>query len=214
MNKTGLMSGNHFPGKSSTPKVTMGDYSNLTKPLPPLPTGHEWVRNPETREWSVIDTATKGPITNETISVNLNDRKLPDNCDYVTHQVQSADTFQGICLKYGITPTSLRQTNKFSGSNLLFAPELLIIPLVRKVNAKLELNNKLWKSNVATSKQQKLNEFIMAFRKHRAAELITGKEAQAYLDMNDGNLEMAIRDAKADFGWEVGEGNENTYLLE
>jgi hypothetical protein len=31
--------------------------------------------------------------------------------------------------------------------------------------------------------------------------------------MNDGNLEMAIKDAKEDFGWELGEGETSPILL-
>lgn len=40
------------------------------------------------------------------------------------------DTFDGICLRYGITPTQLRQANGgFSGTNLRLAPATLNIPL-------------------------------------------------------------------------------------
>ena len=38
------------------------------------------------------------------------------------HEVLPTDTFQGICLKYKITPTELRRANKMMGSNLSLAP--------------------------------------------------------------------------------------------
>lgn len=200
----------------------MCDYSNLSSPLPSLPTGHYWVRNDETREWYVsVDEATmlekdtKGEFVQDS-AVDMEGRtNLPDDCDYLQHQVQKSDTFQGICLKYGISPVALRQTNNFSGSNLLFAPELLIIPLARTLarKSKVDAENGL---SASSSKEHKLNQFLLTFRNHTASDLVSRKEAQAYLDMNDGNLEMAIKDAKADFGWELNKDkaiNETTGLL-
>ncbi len=219
-----MSEGGYFPWKRQTIQGTPGDYSNLSRPLPTLPKGHSWARNPETREWSVVldedndfsnqDTLRGGELQ-ASDEVDLNNRKLPEGCDYLQHQVQKSDTFQGICLKYGITPTSLRQTNKFSGSNLLFAPELLIIPLVKKLSKGSSGGgaNSTLSSTPQKMKETQINQFLVTFRQHRASNLVSRKEAQAYLDMNDGNLEMAIRDAKADFGWELGE-DEKTSLLE
>lgn len=215
-----MSEGGYFPWKRQSIIGTPGDYSTLSSPLPPLPKGYSWVRNPETREWSVncvVDDGTGeeskhfdegGLVLDSSLNVT-GEGKLPDECDYVQHQVQKSDTFQGICLKYGITPVSLRQVNKFSGSNLSFAPELLIIPLSRKLND----GTKTKADSTPLAKEEKLNQFIRTFQKHRASNLVSRKEAQAYLDMNDGNLEMAIKDAKADFGWELGK-DETTGLLE
>ena len=52
-----------------------------------------------------------------------------DEYVYVEHEVKPMDTFQGICLKYNVSPTTLRQYNNFSGSNLRLGPEILIIPI-------------------------------------------------------------------------------------
>ena len=62
------------------------------------------------------------------------------------HKVQETDTFQGLCLKYKVTPVELRRANKMMGTNLKLAPEKLVIPL-NKDNARMrdgaqgEMNN-------------------------------------------------------------------------
>lgn len=57
------------------------------------------------------------------------------------HLVQPSDTLQGICLRYGITPTELRQSNMFSGSNLALAPSRLRIPLPLSSDKKRTMKN-------------------------------------------------------------------------
>ena len=52
-----------------------------------------------------------------------------DELVFVEHEVKPTDTFQGICLKYNVTPTTVRQYNNFSGSNLRLGPEILVIPI-------------------------------------------------------------------------------------
>jgi hypothetical protein len=48
----------------------------------------------------------------------------------VEHWIEPADTFQGICLHYGISAMQLRRANfGFSGSNLALAPNPLKIPI-------------------------------------------------------------------------------------
>jgi hypothetical protein len=52
----------------------------------------------------------------------------------VEHWIQPSDTFQGICLLYGVTSTQLRRANYgFSGTNLSLAPNPLRIPNPLKV---------------------------------------------------------------------------------
>lgn len=229
-----MSEGGYFPWKRQT--ITggkpAGDYSTLSKPLPELPKGMTWLRNPETREWSIIDINKRNndvddddlqndksdkslllsigiPVNN--IDLSTPTKRLPDNCDYLVHVVQSTDTFQGICLKYGITPLALRQVNKFSGSNLTLAPKTLVIPLSRKdYQAKLHQQNEY---NGSNGLESKINHFLLSFHCKQASTLLGRKEAIAYLDMNDGNLELAIKDAKEDFGWELGEGETSPILL-
>ena len=63
--------------------------------------------------------------------VEIKKYRLPEGCDYLLHSVQETDTFQGICLKYKLKATVLRQANYFSGNSLLSAPDILVIPLKR-----------------------------------------------------------------------------------
>ena len=212
-----MSEGGYFPWKWQTIAGNPPcDYSTLSSPLPNLPKGHVWVRNPESREWSIVDNTTidhDAAAVNEKVSSLPSQRTtdmtfLPHNCDFLEHIVQSTDTFQGLCLKYGITPLQLRQVNKFSGSNLLMAPKTLIIPLTIKGAA---ANTKMGKG---ASKQDKINQFLYRFRNHKAAhDSLSRKEVIAYLDMNDDDLEMAIQDAKDDFGWELGEDASTALIL-
>lgn len=200
------------------------DYSNLSKPLPKLPKGHVWVRNSETREWSVVDTTKTNDsglgLTAETqkslhVAVGV-PVEIEPSSDYLYHSIQPTDTFAGICIRYGIDALSLRQANKFSGSNLLFAPETLLIPIARKALGNSNENTGDLQGSgrrSAVGKEDKVTKFLLSFRNEASSStLISRKEAIAYLDMNDGNLEMAIQDAKDDLGWEQGEGETSTLL--
>jgi len=136
--------------------------------------------------------------------------------DYVTHRLESTDTLQGICLKYKVSPTTLRQLNGFSGSNLSLAPHTILLPKYSTSSSlTTNYNNKIHPSKTDdTSKEQKIHRFLHALKfsgdsRHRCATTLSTaalgrKEAIAYLDMNDGNLEDAIQDAKDDNGWEDG----------
>ena len=50
-----MSDGGTFPWKRQIVQGNPGDYTNLSRPLPNLPKGKEWYRNPETREWSIVD---------------------------------------------------------------------------------------------------------------------------------------------------------------
>ena len=61
----------------------------------------------------------------------------------VEHWIQPSDTFQGICLLYGVTSTQLRRANYgFSGTNLSLAPNPLRIPNPLKVPTTLTSTTK------------------------------------------------------------------------
>jgi|EP01083_Nonionella_stella_P063528 hypothetical protein len=209
-----MSEGGVYPWRRQSITGNPGDYSCLSNPLPNPPKGQAWVRNPETREWSIIDMmATEQEQRNvlEDLASRKQQLLVPENCDYLEHHVEPTDTLQGICLQYGVKPLTLRQANKFSGSNLLLAPETLIIPLLRQNNVKTIAGDED-KNSSKDGKEVKIKQLILAFRTHKASTMLSRKEAIAYLDMNDGNLEMAIKDAKDDFGWEIGEGEESSLL--
>jgi hypothetical protein len=57
----------------------------------------------------------------------------PRNSSYYYREVLPTDTFQGVCLRYRVTPTELRRANKMltmmgSSDFLKLAPEVLVIP--------------------------------------------------------------------------------------
>ena len=153
-------------------------YNNMT--LPDTPKGQEWIQNTTTKEWTLHTTNEGGDqmhSANEPTVVLVN--------GMFKHKVQEADTFQGICLKYKVTPTQLRQANGFSGTNLLLAPEFLTIPGVTA--DKLQQD-----AGVLTREQQ-----IALVR--RSVPGIVGLEAKAYLELNYWNVDNAIQNAKEDF---------------
>jgi len=77
-----------------------------------------------------------------------------DETMVVEHWIQPSDTFQGICLQYGITSTQLRQANYgFSGTNLSLAPNPLKIlnPLKRPPGTPTSTMKIRLTSNVGTT---------------------------------------------------------------
>jgi len=120
------------------------NYSDIKGPLPLPPKGQEWVKDADTREWKLLSVATvtnDGDIVVEahpTADGASNDDNLvctavpvreaegtSTNNDTSTvisgvryHEVLPTDTFQGICLRYKVTPTELRQESiEFMRSN-------------------------------------------------------------------------------------------------
>ena len=75
----------------------------------------------------------------EPVTTHTNPNKTTAGIQY--HEVLSTNTFQGIYLRYKVTPTELRRANKMLGSNLKLAPEKLIIPT----------NDKNWQLKVHSS---------------------------------------------------------------
>jgi len=107
-----MSDGGLLPWKRQNLKVAQAaDYSSLQNPLPQLPNGSAWLRDPETREWKIINLENENtgiaiaiPIAtpaNDEVTKGTGNRvvKLPDDDDFVSHVVQDSDTLQGICLK-------------------------------------------------------------------------------------------------------------------
>jgi len=103
------------PQKVDYSRGPVADYSKLRSPLPKPPDGLVWQKNG--KDWVLVAK-----------ECNSGD-SMVENVDYVVHKVTPSDTIQGICLRYHVTATKLRQVNKFSGTNLLLAPSNLIIPI-------------------------------------------------------------------------------------
>lgn len=109
--------------------------------------------------------------------------------DYYEHIILPSDTLQGICLQYKTTPTKLRQTNRFSGSNLFLAPKKLIIPKSKRENVRIKTQDR--------TTEEFMIHFLMA-----TFEFINYKEARSYLKIFDWNVEIAMRGIQDDVAWE------------
>ncbi|CAJ1938968.1 unnamed protein product [Cylindrotheca closterium] len=159
-----------------------GEYVNVHKPLPNPPRGMHWVLNEKTKEWSLE----KKPEVVVAEVVDEDSKEQPPA--FIEHEVTKTDTFAGICLRYKITPTELRQANGgFSGTNLFLAPQPLRIP-----NTKGQCQMAKAVPVGTQTRSQKMNRLMSGCRG------ISSSEAKCYLELNDWNLEEAIVNAKED----------------
>jgi LysM repeat protein len=138
----------------------LADYRPIYQSLPLPPRGYRWQYVPSTREWKVISnlptghpdgggsrrmTTSSGVVHEATTDSNriVSDLKLLESeskdgkektvfPECVEHVILPSDTLPGICLSYKVTPTVLRQYNRFSGSTLLLAPRKLKIPITEE----------------------------------------------------------------------------------
>jgi hypothetical protein len=240
-----MSEGGFLPWKRQQLRVPKtANYNDIKAPLE-LPKGKAWSRDPQTREWTVVDltdgmnSALAIPVgepmgQHETIrdgrrvdflnaeivqegekgdeSKDIDLSKSKEELKFISHSVLPTDTLQGICIKYSTTPTLLRQYNIFSGSNLASAPSTLII--IDRVGMGLT------QPQILTPEQEKqklVSIFLNTFKKKKEDNgmFVFGyKEAVAYLEMSDWNVDDAMQDAREDYGWEKGDSySETTSLL-
>lgn len=169
--KNEMAEGGRFPWKLQDSKKDKpsADYSKLKVPLPTPPADYVW--SPE-EKWKLVPKESKADDTddltpldertpkNDSYDANKTNPKYntTEKRNYVEHIVTSSDTFFGICLKYKVPATVLRQVNCFSGSNLKLAPPKLIIPvdenLIGKDNSKISNINILLKAFPSLSRSE------------------------------------------------------------
>lgn len=122
--------------------------------------------------------AAAAPITNTAGAHTMEDCQLSEaraaidtatakatTCHY--HIVQPSDTLQGICLRYGITATELRQWNVFSGSNLALAPSMLQIRQRKRHVVSQDSKTSLspsWKENMQEKEKDEKQYKIQLFQ--------------------------------------------------
>jgi hypothetical protein len=201
------------------------NYRHMALPHDP-PAGWEWSQNATTREWTLrekevhavalataaeqlhadntdaghalLDQATiplahADPI-GVVVIVEPHDQSPPQKNLRHRHVVTESDTFQGICLRYQISATQLRQANCFSGTNLKLAPKILNIPHV-----------------VMARPMSREDKIVMVLRgpttgvggPPQNANKLSRKEAIAYLEMSDWNVEAALDEMRADQEFEL-----------
>jgi hypothetical protein len=203
-----MADGGRYPWKVqkiNTNRGPVADFSNLSKPLPQPPKGMTWVQDMQSHEWSVERVVIIPPnqasnpehqvATGVPVGPPILSQDYQDDANFLYHNVGPSDTFQGLCLRYGISPTIMRQTNHFSGSNLLLAPRKLKIPIG-------SVTNDVYGGK--DSEESKVIAFRMAFN---GRDGLSQKEALAYLELSDWNVDEAIAFAKQDLAWESQHGN-------
>mmetsp|Transcript_11855 Transcript_11855/g.14520 ORF Transcript_11855/g.14520 Transcript_11855/m.14520 type:complete len:285 (+) Transcript_11855:206-1060(+) len=195
------------------------DYSSIKKRLPDPPKGSVWYQDPKTRDWSIV----KARISNEsdTYCENASHPKVDDDLSptqnqqeiqkvaiptiktekwtvgtkYLEHVVLPSDTLQGLCLRYKVKPVVLRQVNMFSGSTLFLAPKKLLIPCSGNVDISKVRQD-------TTSEMFKAHSFLSQVNGLRRFTGFSNKEARVYLDLNDWNVDEAVKEALAEIDWE------------
>ncbi|KAL3905334.1 MAG: hypothetical protein SGARI_004511, partial [Bacillariaceae sp.] len=143
-----MSEGARFPWKlQKTQNAPTVSYKNIRKPLR-APSGKQWHYEKSTKEWSLVDVPKgivdgipyvgQAEVVVDALAVDENGHPVGEGDDsdaatwgtapYLEHLVQPTDTFEGICVRYKLTPSELRRANHFSGSNLQLAPNPLKIP--------------------------------------------------------------------------------------
>eukprot|EP00584_Thalassiosira_punctigera_P001418 CAMPEP_0172530174 /NCGR_PEP_ID=MMETSP1067-20121228/3993_1 /TAXON_ID=265564 ORGANISM="Thalassiosira punctigera, Strain Tpunct2005C2" /NCGR_SAMPLE_ID=MMETSP1067 /ASSEMBLY_ACC=CAM_ASM_000444 /LENGTH=203 /DNA_ID=CAMNT_0013314329 /DNA_START=90 /DNA_END=701 /DNA_ORIENTATION=- len=180
--------------------VATCDYkSDLSAPLPDPPKGQTWVRDESTREWSLVPvvSASAVPPGEEggdaavafAVAVADASGKTVAVAGVRYHEVTPTDTFQGLCLRYKVTPTELRRANRMMGNNLKLAPERLVIPSNEK-NRKLDERE--------PTKEEKIAALLSKLPLGVRAKL-SYSEARAYLEIADWDVSSAVNDVNEDF---------------
>jgi len=179
-------------------------FADLSKPLPDPPKGLTWVQDESTKEWKLIPmvtaTVAASDANNESTAIAVAvEQAVPIHPNKTTsyaatgiqyHKVLPTDTFQGICLRYKVTPMELRRTNKMMGSNLKLAPENLVIPCNGK-NLSVQQRMPTEEEKIAS---------LIAKVSPVARKKITYSEARSYLEIRDWDVKSAIEDVNEDFG--------------
>lgn len=179
-----MAEGGFFPWKRQQIDEHRGPaatYSNLKNPLPPPPKGKRWIQDEKTKEWSL-----------ETDKVTVAEAVLADDKDstsFLEHTIQPSDTFQGICLRYKITPTDLRRANCFSGSNLVLAPNPLRIPS----NDGIVIQATEIFENKVLSKEDQIRNLL-----NQCGGRLARSEAKCYLELSDWDEKEALKNARED----------------
>jgi len=148
--------------------------------------------NGEDDEWELLDVDENGS-SNHKVTKKTGDESPPpkyEEVNYVEHLVLPTDTFEGICLNYKISPTKLRQANRFSGSNLVLAPKKLKIPIDGKNIIEMKTQDE-------NSNEYKIHTLINEFPD------LSISEAKAYLEISEWKISDARKDAKDDREWEL-----------
>ena len=215
-------------------------YANLKEPLPSPPKGQTWVQDVQTREWKVVPVAVEqddssppavvarpadanydGDDATAVVAAPVSVEAIPVIVEATAtvryHDVLPTDTFQGICLRYKVTPTELRRANKMiamaaSSTSLKLAPKKLIIPANDR-NKELFLGGGSSSNTTkCPTREEKIATLIYKVSRITQNKL-TYSEAVAYLELAEGDVTLAIENVYTDFGWTNGQSSMEEILL-
>mmetsp|Transcript_61740 Transcript_61740/g.93209 ORF Transcript_61740/g.93209 Transcript_61740/m.93209 type:complete len:182 (+) Transcript_61740:138-683(+) len=159
----------------------VGDYKSLQRPLPAPPEHLVWVRNEKTKEWRLEERAEDEFVATA---------EFIGESDMIVHDIQPTDTFEGICLRYKVSPTALRQANSgFQGTNLAMAPNPLVIPTNDHGTQHSQENLVV---DTLDMPEQKLSQL------QRSCRRLSKTEAKSYLELNEWDLNAAFQAAQED----------------
>jgi hypothetical protein len=158
----------------------------------------QWVQDPATRDWRLEPKVVEDIVAT---AEWVGDSNLPS---LTFHEIQSDDTLEGICLRYNLTPTELRQANGgFTGANLGMAPnDILQIPKTKDNGSRegppppqqYSCSPQVVAAVTAIElcPQQKTSQLL------RSCPKLSKSEAKCYLEMNDWNVNDAFLNARED----------------
>jgi hypothetical protein len=162
-------------------------YDSIHKPLKP-PKGKRWHFNRVLNEWSLVPAAGDGlPIADAVAVVDGNGGATAG--DHY-HEISPSDTFQGICLRYKVTPLALRRANGgFTGDNLSLVPNPLKIPVK---------DGAMTNTPPVVAEPLTQGQVVDILLKECRGTSISRSEARAYLMLNDWDLTEALTNAHED----------------
>jgi hypothetical protein len=156
---------------------------------------------------------------------NANETSLIGSDGIRYHVVQPTDTFQGICLRYKLTPMELRRANNMvlmESNNHLALHTKLVIPMRSKTSTTITQSSSSSSSptnnnkSVNQSKEEKIAMLLSKISSLSSSPSLRGSnsgsrnnnvaklsysEARAYLEIEDWDIDRAIESVAEDFGW-------------
>ncbi|KAL7426789.1 hypothetical protein ACHAXH_000739 [Discostella pseudostelligera] len=146
--------------------------------------------------------------TTTTSSNNNSSLQIINGIQY--HTVQPTDTFQGLCLRYKLTPMELRRANNMvlMDSNLTLHTRLIIPMSTMKPSSSNSTNTvKKGDGGVDQEKEDKITALLSKASSSRSRSngithnKLSYSEARAYLEIEDWDVNRAMESVGEDFGW-------------
>lgn len=151
-------------------------------------------------------------IRNTTSSNSNSSLQIINGIQY--HQIQPTDTFQGLCLRYKLTPTELRRANNMvlMDSNLTLHTKLIIPMGAMKPSSPSSPTSTKTSGHggVDQEKEEKIAALLskassssrrMNGTHNNNKSKLSYSEARAYLEIEDWDVHRAMESVGEDFGW-------------